>query len=212
MSVNHGAQIPKWSPFEIISVITGATSAIAGILLTPPGSTDEGHARAGYVLELTGAALVLGITTERAVRTYIAERDHVKATEVVRENPTSRSDADVSLWNYMSNEQRTYVCRGFEKDQDDDSIVLRRVPIDSFLIDMRGLKIARSDVLRGDRSRTKGPVSLRYDPDKKVFFLTDGHHRLVQTIDKGRRTIDVEIVGAGYSDYWATPSTKLSFR
>jgi hypothetical protein len=95
--IDHGAQIPRWSPLEIVGLVTGAASALTGILLTPPGSSvDAGRARAGYVLELTGAALVLGISAERALRTYIAERGHAHALAAISENPTARGQRYVN--------------------------------------------------------------------------------------------------------------------
>lgn len=110
------------------------------------------------------------------------------------------------LWRYLNDEERRYVLRGFETDQDDPPVILRRrVPIDAFAVNEQSLERARYDSRRGAGSHTDAPVSLRYDPDYDIFFLVDGHHRLAEAIERGEDVIDVAIVGSGYSDYWATP-------
>jgi hypothetical protein len=110
------------------------------------------------------------------------------------------------LWKYLSEAQQLYVERGFEDAFGDPPVVPRRqVPIGLFSVDGRALSAARWDNLHGRPSRTTGPVRLRYDPSRDVFFLVDGHHRLTAAIESKRRSIGVVIVGAGYSDYWATP-------
>ena len=98
-----------------------------------------------------------------------------------------------------------YVRRGFEENQGDEAIVLRNVPIDSFAYSIRSLTQAQADIARGETSKTRGPVSVRYDPDKNTFFLVDGHHRLAEALSRRKRTINVKIVGSGYSDYYTTP-------
>jgi hypothetical protein len=83
--------------------------------------------------------------------------------------------------------------------------VLRGVPIDAFAYSIRSVDAAQRDISHGATSKTRGPISLRYDPDKDVFFVIDGHHRLAKAMNQNKRAIDVKIVGSGYSDYWATP-------
>jgi hypothetical protein len=95
------------------------------------------------------------------------------------------------------------VLRGF--DESDDPVVVRRVPMDDFMHDPSGLVRATNEVRRGDVSRTKGPISLSYDPDKNTFFVIDGYHRLAEAKLAKKKTIDVKIIRSGYSDYWATP-------
>src|SRR5271166_30990 len=109
------------------------------------------------------------------------------------------------LWAHLTKSQQEYVRRGFEESQGDEAIALRDVPIDAFAYSIRSLTRAQADVSRGKASKTSGPISVRYDPDKDVFFLVDGHHRLAEALSRKKRTINVKLVGSGYSDYWTTP-------
>lgn len=84
-------------------------------------------------------------------------------------------------------------------------VQLSNVPINSFAYDRRSLLRAHGDVQWGRPSKTHGPLNLRYDPEKDTFFLIDGYHRLAQAIGAKQPTVDVRIVGSGYSNYWATP-------
>jgi hypothetical protein len=108
-----------------------------------------------------------------------------------------------ALWEYLDAEETRFVERGFGGD--DEPITVRGVAIGDFAYSEDGLLRAMSDIRRGATSRTRGPVSLRYDPDKDTFFVIDGYHRLAEAMNKNKRRIDVKIVGSGYSDYWATP-------
>lgn len=108
-----------------------------------------------------------------------------------------------ALWSYLGEEEKRRVLRGF--DESDEPIVLRRVPLDAFMYFQQGVDEAAENVARGATSRTRGPISLSYDPDKNTFFVIDGHHRLAQAMLAKKKTIDVKIVRSGYSDYWATP-------
>jgi hypothetical protein len=107
------------------------------------------------------------------------------------------------LWTYLNAEQRGYVRNGFTNS--DPPLHLLNVPVGSFAYDRRSLLRAHADVRRGRLSKTHGSLDLRYDPDKDTFFLIDGYHRLAQAMVAKEPTIDVRIVGSGYSDYWATP-------
>ena len=108
-----------------------------------------------------------------------------------------------ALWSRLDEEQERYVLGGF--DESDEPIVLRRVPLDDFMVSDSSLAGAINNVRRGNVSKTRGPISISYDPDKNTFFVIDGHHRLAQAMLGKKKTIDVKIVRSGYSDYWATP-------
>jgi hypothetical protein len=112
----------------------------------------------------------------------------------------SKRDA---LWTRLDEEQERRVLRGFENDE--PPITLRRVPTDDFMWSAGSLTQATSNVRRGDVSRTRGPISISYDPDKNTFFVIDGHHHLAEALLAKKKTIDVKIVRSGYSDYYATP-------
>jgi len=112
----------------------------------------------------------------------------------------SRRDA---LWHYLDDEQTRYVLREF--DESDEPIVIRHVPLEDFMYSAASLAGATNNVRRGDVSKTPGPISLSYDPDKNTFFVIDGHHRLAEVKLAKKKTIDVKIVRSGYSDYYATP-------
>jgi hypothetical protein len=132
--------------------------------------------------------------------------------KAIEEKPRSLFDAEQErgghrdgLWAYLTDAQQEYVRRGFEASQGDDAILLRRVPIDAFAYSVRSLQQAQEDIRLGRPSQTRGPVSVRYDPDRDTFFLIDGYHRLAAALNRKKRTIDVTLVGSGYSDYWITP-------
>jgi len=108
-----------------------------------------------------------------------------------------------ALWSRLDEEQEHRVLRGF--DESDEPIVLRRVPLDDFAVSGGSLAGAMNNARRGNVSKTRGPISISYDPDKNTFFVIDGHHRLAQAKLEKKKTIDVKIVRSGYSDYWVTP-------
>ena len=113
-----------------------------------------------------------------------------------RPEPFSRN----ALWQYMTLDEQRYVRRGF--DQSDQGIRLR-VPVGSFAYHRNALIQAHMDTLSGRGSKTRAPMDLWYFPEKDTFLLIDGYHRLANAIDTRKRMVTVQIVGSGYSDYWA---------
>lgn len=65
---------------------------------------------------------------------------------------------------------------------------------------------------RGATSKTSGPVHVWVLEDGRPL-LVDGHHRLVEKLLRNDLSpIESEVVGEGYSDYYATPTGSNVFR
>lgn len=105
-----------------------------------------------------------------------------------------------ALWNYLTVEQREYIGRGF--DLSDRGIRLR-VPVGSFAYHVNAMLQAQLDNFSGRTSKTRAPLELWYFPHQDTFLLIDGYHRLANAITRRKRMVTVQIVGSGYSDYWA---------
>lgn len=86
-----------------------------------------------------------------------------------------------------------------------------QIPLGNLLISRKGLVQAFNDYKDGRESRTAGPVHVWQTEDNK-YQLVDGYHRIVNAILHGQQTIQAEIIGRGYSDYWAITKPKDQFQ
>jgi len=84
------------------------------------------------------------------------------------------------------------------------------IPLSKVLTSMRSYEAAWYDNEMGRGSKSKGPLSVWVLEDGR-FLLTDGQHRFAKAVKRGDKTIKAEIIGEGYSDYWATPEPGTEF-
>lgn len=80
------------------------------------------------------------------------------------------------------------------------------LPISDLLASRNSLFGAYGNVTAGRGSKTQGPIHVWRTSGGKNL-LVDGHHRLVQHLLSGKHggTVPAQVVGEGYSDYWAEP-------
>lgn len=71
----------------------------------------------------------------------------------------------------------------------------RRVPLTRFFADPKKLDDTLQDVREGRRSFSVGQpvVASRLDTPKGSFYTIDGHHRLVEAIERGDATIETVV-------------------
>lgn len=62
-----------------------------------------------------------------------------------------------------------------------------------------------NDIRNGRLSKSTGPLEVWKLSDGRLLVV-DGYHRLVEAMLKGKKYLNVEVVGEGYTDYWATPN------
>lgn len=85
------------------------------------------------------------------------------------------------------------------------------IPLSDVLESQRSFNEASVDVSQGRGSKTSGPVRFHRLEDGRLL-LVDGHHRFVDAVRRGDKTIKGEVVSEGYSDYWATPRPEDTFQ
>lgn len=114
------------------------------------------------------------------------------------------------LWKLLTKDEKQYVQRGFEAGEEESSLLVSKVPLAYICFNARSIEGAQENILHGEPSKTKGPIHLRYDPEKDSFFIIDGHHRFANAVRKKQKTIDVRIMGSGYNDYYRTGTSFLN--
>lgn len=87
------------------------------------------------------------------------------------------------------------------------------MPIANLLVSSNSLRNAWDNVSRGHTSRTGGPLEVWRLEDGR-HLLVDGHHRLAEAMLSGAHGghVPVNVVGSGYTDYWATPRVGDEFK
>lgn len=85
-----------------------------------------------------------------------------------------------------------------------------KVPLGEILAFRKAVVQAFGDFKQGRESRTIGPVHIWKTEDNK-YQLVDGYHRFIYAIIHQYKTIDCEIIGSGYSDYWSITKPEDQF-
>jgi len=88
--------------------------------------------------------------------------------------------------------------------------MLGTAPLQQLVIGRHALFGAMHNWAAGRKSRTKGPVHV-WLTENGEYLLVDGHHRVFELLLSGQVTVDAEVVGQGYSDYYATPQPDQRF-
>jgi hypothetical protein len=76
------------------------------------------------------------------------------------------------------------------------------VPFTDLIASHRGLMRAMNDIDRGRISKTQGPIHVWQT--EKGPQLVDGYHRVFAYLLFGKKEVQAEIIGSGYTDYWAS--------
>lgn len=86
------------------------------------------------------------------------------------------------------------------------------VPLQDFLVSRRSLFAAFQDIKRGKISKTKKAVDIWLTKDNE-YQLVDGYHRYFEAVLLDKRDLLAEIIGRGYTDYWAEvkPSDRFKY-
>jgi len=82
----------------------------------------------------------------------------------------------------------------------------KTVAFKDFLFSRRSMFGAFDDIfIHKMPSKTRGHLKAWYLPEKGKYLLTDGWHRIIPLLLFGKRKATFEIIGEGYTDYWAEP-------
>jgi len=79
------------------------------------------------------------------------------------------------------------------------------IPIGDILVSREAMWGAFNNVDSGRVSKTESDILEVWKIEDERLLLVDGLHRFVELLLKGVKQVKVDIVGEGYSDYWATP-------
>ena len=88
-----------------------------------------------------------------------------------------------------------------------DEAVKTEIPLNKISVSEKAYNGTLSDNARGRGPKTKGPVSIVYNPDNGQFLVEDGMHRIVDAHQKGQATIPAKI-WSGYSDVANVPKSE----
>tara|TARA_R100000808_G_C2142285_1_gene150063 strand:- start:41 stop:637 length:597 start_codon:yes stop_codon:yes gene_type:complete len=75
-----------------------------------------------------------------------------------------------------------------------------------------GITATKRDILEGKVSKTEGPIQVCWIQDENKFLVTDGYHRLVQSMMKSKTNFLCEIDWTGYSLKWRIPYGERRFK
>lgn len=85
-----------------------------------------------------------------------------------------------------------------------------KLKAEEILTAQKSADAAYRNIKEGRKSKTKGPLEVWKLEDGR-YLLTDGQHRFIQGLLQGKTEFEVEQIGEGYSDYWATPMHGAEF-
>lgn len=83
-----------------------------------------------------------------------------------------------------------------------------KIPIAQLLIRKEDISQAVDNLGRGYPSMTEGPLEVAFHPKIKRYELTNGYHRLVETLMRGQTEVTVKSSGDAE---WAAPVKKNLF-
>ena len=132
----------------------------------------------------------------------VSGRKMVRDTNPVTGTPGARTLAAEALWSQPN--------RPFGKSDKDPKYPQIKLAPHEIVAWQTGVDKARSNVEQGSPSRTAGPIDVWRLEDGR-HLLTDGHHRIAQGLAAGQKSFDAQVVGQGYTDYWATPNADQQF-
>ncbi len=69
------------------------------------------------------------------------------------------------------------------------------LPIGSLVMTRSELQMAVENIARGYPAQTEGPVEVAYDRRSKRYHLTNGYHRMIEFIIRGKTNVLVKVTG-----------------
>ena len=89
-----------------------------------------------------------------------------------------------------------------------ESDEIQEIPIARLLMTKEEIAAAVSNLSRGLSSMTPGPLEVSLHKALGKYQLTNGYHRLVETLMSGRTSVPVKVTGMAE---WRPPSNKELF-
>lgn len=84
------------------------------------------------------------------------------------------------------------------------------IPLSDLIISRDSLFKAMNDISRGRVSKTQDLIHVWENENK--YQLVDGYHRVFEYILSNQKSVQAEVIGRGYSDYWATVHPEQQFQ
>lgn len=90
--------------------------------------------------------------------------------------------------------------RGVDRE---DAISINEFPIKSLSLSKKAINSTKIDIKNGSKSMTSGPIEVMYNIETKQLLVTDGYHRVVESILNKKKAVPIKIWSTTYSDYHA---------